>query len=273
MSLLATIKSVLGLAPRPEPSHGGPFRLAPAARAAVERLPEGQALHVTTVPVVGGHAVRATVADGAGSPVVSAEDLDRLAGIVLDWDGERFVPTVPLTVVSSETPNPDARLYETDRWLVRGYPQSFTRGAADLPPLARRVLAVPHVVAVLFRGNTVSVERSEQASWGAIDRGVEAALREHLLLCGRHLEPPDLEDQPDDALFQAVRHVIEEEVLPRIHRDGGDLRLISVRDGVVLVEMHGACNTCPAATLTLKAGVERALKEALPGRIDRVVQT
>ena len=41
-------------------------------------------------------------------------------------------------------------------------------------------------------------------------------------------------------------------------------------DGIVRVHLVGACRTCPASVLTLKGGIERALKEAFPGRIAAV---
>jgi Fe-S cluster biogenesis protein NfuA len=46
--------------------------------------------------------------------------------------------------------------------------------------------------------------------------------------------------------------------------DGGDVQLIDVEDGVVKVKLTGACGGCPMATMTLKGGIERALKEEVP---------
>ena len=66
-----------------------------------------------------------------------------------------------------------------------------------------------------------------------------------------------------------------EEVLntirPMLIADGGNIELVDVKDGEVFVHLVGACHSCPASTMTLKLGVERALKEALPS-IKRVVQ-
>ncbi len=54
-------------------------------------------------------------------------------------------------------------------------------------------------------------------------------------------------------------------VRPSLQADGGDCKLIKVReDGVVEVKLQGACGNCPMATLTLKAGIERVLKEEIP---------
>jgi Fe-S cluster biogenesis protein NfuA len=57
-----------------------------------------------------------------------------------------------------------------------------------------------------------------------------------------------------------------QDVRPSLQADGGDIKFISVsEDGKVKVQLTGACNGCPMAQLTLKQGVERYLKETVPG--------
>ena len=53
-------------------------------------------------------------------------------------------------------------------------------------------------------------------------------------------------------------------IRPALQADGGDVELVDVTDGVVKVRLTGACGTCPMATMTLKSGVERILKEEVP---------
>lgn len=54
-------------------------------------------------------------------------------------------------------------------------------------------------------------------------------------------------------------------IRPSLQADGGDVELINIReDGVVEVRLKGACGSCPMATLTLKAGIERVMKEQIP---------
>jgi len=55
-----------------------------------------------------------------------------------------------------------------------------------------------------------------------------------------------------------------EKIRPFLQRDGGDIELIDVVDGVVKVKLKGACGSCPMSTMTLKMGVEKQLKEELP---------
>jgi Fe-S cluster biogenesis protein NfuA len=58
-----------------------------------------------------------------------------------------------------------------------------------------------------------------------------------------------------------------EAIRPALQSDGGDMRLLSVDEetGVVDIELMGACGGCPMSSLTLKAGIERILKDRVPG--------
>ena len=53
-------------------------------------------------------------------------------------------------------------------------------------------------------------------------------------------------------------------IRPQLQADGGDVELIEVSDGVVKLRLKGACGGCPMATVTLKNGIERILKEQVP---------
>ena len=69
-------------------------------------------------------------------------------------------------------------------------------------------------------------------------------------------------ERPTD---EALRAVIEK-IRPAVQADGGDIAFHQIDEyGVVTVELSGACVSCPASTMTLKAGVERILKDRVPG--------
>jgi Fe-S cluster biogenesis protein NfuA len=71
--------------------------------------------------------------------------------------------------------------------------------------------------------------------------------------------------KPQGALRDQVEHVLNL-IRPAVQSDGGDLELVSVSDdGVVAVRFHGACVGCPSSTMTLQAGIERNLKQHIPG--------
>ncbi len=69
-----------------------------------------------------------------------------------------------------------------------------------------------------------------------------------------------------DETKQQVLTLIEK-VRPYLVRDGGDIEVINVEDGIVYVKMLGACDGCMALDVTLKQGIETLLLENVPGVI------
>jgi len=66
-------------------------------------------------------------------------------------------------------------------------------------------------------------------------------------------------------MIEDVKKVLDV-IRPALQADGGDVELVEVgTDGVVKVKLVGACGHCPMSTMTLKMGIERTLKEKVPG--------
>ncbi len=68
-------------------------------------------------------------------------------------------------------------------------------------------------------------------------------------------------------MMDSVQEVLNK-LRPFLLRDGGDCELVDVEDGIVKLRLLGACGTCPSSTITLKAGIERALLEEVPGVVE-----
>jgi len=68
-----------------------------------------------------------------------------------------------------------------------------------------------------------------------------------------------MDSRPEDTIVRVL-----EQLRPMIMADGGDIEFIRYEDNIVYVKMHGACQGCPAASFTLKLGVEEALRNQLP---------
>ncbi|WP_152396826.1 MULTISPECIES: NifU family protein [Paenibacillus] len=71
-------------------------------------------------------------------------------------------------------------------------------------------------------------------------------------------------------MYDEVLEVLDK-LRPFLQRDGGDVELVDVEDGIVKLKLMGACGSCPSSTITLKAGIERALVEEVEG-VQEVVQ-
>jgi len=73
-----------------------------------------------------------------------------------------------------------------------------------------------------------------------------------------------------ETMYDEVLEVLDK-LRPFLQRDGGDVELVDVEDGIVKLKLMGACGSCPSSTITLKAGIERALVEEVDG-VQEVVQ-
>ncbi|NLK12085.1 MAG: NifU family protein [Candidatus Phytoplasma sp.] len=61
--------------------------------------------------------------------------------------------------------------------------------------------------------------------------------------------------------------ILIDKVRPYLQRDGGDIEVVNIEDGIVYVKMLGACDGCMAIDITLKQGIETMLLENVPGVI------
>ena len=62
---------------------------------------------------------------------------------------------------------------------------------------------------------------------------------------------------------ERVQQVIDK-IRPLLQRDGGDIQLVDVVDGIVKVRLQVACGSCPMSAMTLKMGVEKQIKQEIP---------
>jgi len=71
------------------------------------------------------------------------------------------------------------------------------------------------------------------------------------------------EDLKEQTIEEKVEDVLES-IRPALLTDGGNVELVEVDDGIVKVRLVGSCSSCSSSTMTLKMGIERALKKAIP---------
>ncbi len=62
---------------------------------------------------------------------------------------------------------------------------------------------------------------------------------------------------------ERVEQVINR-IRPAVQMDGGDIELVDIVDGVVRLRLVGSCHGCPSSMMTLKAGIERAIRSEVP---------
>jgi Fe-S cluster biogenesis protein NfuA len=149
------------------------------------------------------------------------------------------------------------------------YPdQSFHFGsaeAAEMSPLASRLFAIKGVAGVLITDNRVTITKHGPTPWPEVGPQVGASIREHLASGDPAVDPSVRESIPPvDVLRDRIQVILDREINPSVASHGGVVRLLEVKQNMVYVQMGGGCQGCGMADVTLKQGVEIAIRSEIP---------
>lgn len=187
--------------------------------------------------------------------------------------------TSSLRMHAERTPNPNCLKWVLgDSFAPTGTAASFeSRPSTDVSPLASVLFTIDGVEEVFVAASFLTVSKAETVEWLDIAHPIVEAIKAHVSsgepVLGSSYESPERPvvcDEQGEELVARICRVIDEQIRPAVARDGGDVVFVSYRDGVVELQMKGACSGCPSATLTLKTAIETRLREAIP-QIQEVV--
>jgi Fe-S cluster biogenesis protein NfuA len=74
----------------------------------------------------------------------------------------------------------------------------------------------------------------------------------------------DTADEADSELVAQIKELLDTRVRPAVAQDGGDIIFEAFEDGIVYLQLQGACSGCPSSTATLKMGIENMLRHYIP---------
>lgn len=136
---------------------------------------------------------------------------------------------------------------------------------AESSPLAARLFAIDGVKSALISHNLVTVTKSTRDDWPPTARQVGAAIRAHLATNEPAVSPAVREKLPPASEIKAkVQQVLDSEINPSVAMHGGMVRLIDVQGNSVYLQFGGGCQGCGMADVTLKQGIETAIRFAVP---------
>lgn len=171
-------------------------------------------------------------------------------------------------IQTEDTPNPSTLKFIPGVDVLPGNTAEFTSAdSAQTSPLATRLFAVDGVDSVFLSGDFVAVTKSDQSEWFALKPSILAAIMEHFASGLPVISASDTtsEDSGEDSeVVQQIKHLLDTRVRPAVAMDGGDIMFHSFEDGVVTLQMRGACAGCPSSTATLKMGIENMMRHYIP---------
>jgi len=189
-------------------------------------------------------------------------------------------PYIAAMFIETETtPNPASLKFLPGRPVMASGTREFASPeAAEASPLAQAIFDTGEVVNVFFGGDFVSVTAAPGVEWSSLKPQVVSILLDHFvseapLFAGGDASgisvPPEagmlVEEDPADAdIVAQINDLLETRVRPAVAGDGGDIQYRGYRDGVVYLQLQGACSGCPSSTATLKHGIEGLLKHYVP---------
>jgi len=132
-------------------------------------------------------------------------------------------------------------------------------------PLAEQLFAIDTVESVMVQDSVVTVSAPTGGNWMPVAKQVGAAIRTALSSDEAPIANDALSSLPDPVeLKKKVQGVLDGEINPAVAAHGGWVELIDVRKNEVFIKMGGGCQGCGMADVTLKQGVEKSIREAVP---------
>ena len=175
-------------------------------------------------------------------------------------------------IQTEATPNPATLKFLPGRPVLEaGTLDMASREAAAQSPLAERLFDIPNVGGVFFGSDFISVTKTD-GEWQQMKPAILGAIMEHFMSGLPLLREDGAQTAATDEFFDTadaetvamIKELIETRVRPAVENDGGDITFRGFKDGIVYLDMKGACSGCPSSTATLKQGVENLLRHYVP---------
>ena len=177
-------------------------------------------------------------------------------------------------IQTEQTPNPASLKFIPGCEVLGQGTAEFTSadGAKDVSPLATQLFKVDGVTSVFLGGDFITVSKSDTLPWPALKPLVLGVIMEHFtkglpVLTNENAAaaPSAHSANADDSdVVKQIKEILDTRIRPAVAGDGGDVVFFDFDDGVVYLQMRGACAGCPSSTMTLKSGIENLLKHFIP---------
>jgi Fe-S cluster biogenesis protein NfuA len=176
-------------------------------------------------------------------------------------------------IQTEATPNPATLKFLPGRpVLSHGTLDMRDREQAAQSPLAARLFDIPGVGGVFFGSDFISITRTS-GEWQQLKPAILGAIMAHFmsgapLLAGEAAHEASADDEffeeKDAETVEIIKDIIENRVRPAVANDGGDITFRGFKEGVVYLNMKGACSGCPSSTATLRHGIQNLLRHYVP---------
>ncbi len=172
-------------------------------------------------------------------------------------------------IQTENTPNPTTLKFLPGQVVMETGTADFKSASdAEKSPLSVSLFDIDGVDAVFLGRDFITITKAEEKNWDLLKPLILGSIMEHFQsgkpVIYESSVPESLEDGNDDPTVKQIKELIDTRVRPAVAQDGGDIIYHGFENGVVFLQMQGACSGCPSSTITLKNGIENMLKHYVP---------
>ena len=172
-------------------------------------------------------------------------------------------------IQTEETPNPNTlKFIPGVQVLKEGTVEFKDKVSAKSSNLANLIFLIDGIERVFLATDFVSVTKNNENNWEILKPLILTAIMDHYS-SGKEVIEKNQNNinesmEEDSEVVKQIKELIDQRVRPAVAMDGGDISFCSFEDGVVTLQMKGACAGCPSSTATLKMGIENMLRHYIP---------
>ena len=164
------------------------------------------------------------------------------------------------------TPNPNSLKFLPGKKVSNSGPYEITNKDDIQNELVKSILSINGVEGIFLGEDFISVNKKDEIKWDEIKHIVISLINE-FYSNGRNFVIDENREQDSENLNEIeakIVKILDQKIRPAVARDGGDIKFMEFKNGIVKVQLQGSCSGCPSSTMTLKQGVQNLLCHYLP---------
>ena len=170
-------------------------------------------------------------------------------------------------IQTQETPNPNSLKFIPGKKVSNIGSIELMKKEDTNNNLLRNILSVNGVESIFLGDDFLSVNKNEKINWEDIKHIVISLINEFYsdgkdVILDKILASDEKKDFKE--IEERIIKILETKIKPAVARDGGDIKFVEFKNGIVKVQLQGSCSGCPSSTITLKRGVQNLLTHYIP---------
>ena len=166
-----------------------------------------------------------------------------------------------------ETPNPNSLKFIPGKRVSNIGSLELSKKEDTNNNLLKNILSINGVESIFLGDDFLSVNKNEKINWEDIKHIVISLINE-FYFDGKDVILDKVSKNDEQKNYKEIEKqiikVLETKIKPAVARDGGDIKFIEFKDGIVKVQLQGSCSGCPSSIITLKKGVQNLLTHYIP---------